>query len=288
MPYGVVCVLVLNGEGMGVESWERSYEKYLGWVERVQVPEILAAADILVQPGVPGVSNDQHIPSKLLEYFAMGRSVVLPKTNLGLRVKHGLEGYVLERCNAEGIAGAVQEIQADGELARRLSDGAVDFYLSQVESGLMGTKLNNFYGRLTGNVSSVRDEKRLGTTFFVVTPCLNAVATIDETIKSVISQSGDFWIRYHIQDGGSTDATVERLQYWEGVLSEGSSDVQCRGVEFSWVSEPDEGMYDAVMKGFDSFEIAPRGLMTWINADDVLMPGALSTICSYCWGASRG
>ncbi|NER01930.1 MAG: tetratricopeptide repeat protein, partial [Okeania sp. SIO3C4] len=269
----------LKGEEMGVESRGGSYEKYLGWVERVQVPEILAAADILVQPGVPGVFNDWRIPSKLLEYFAMGRPVVLPKSNLGLRVKHGLEGYVLARCDAEGIAGAVQEIKADGELARRLSDGAVDFYLSQVEQGWIGTKLNDFYGRLTGKVSSLRDGKRLGTTFFVVTPCLNAAATIDETIRSVISQSGDFWIWYHVQDGGSTDGTVERLRYWEGVLSGGSSDVQCRGVEFSWASESDEGMYDGVMRGFDSFEIAPRELMTWINADDVLLPGALSAIC---------
>ncbi|NET76672.1 tetratricopeptide repeat protein [Okeania sp. SIO1F9] len=269
----------LNGEGMEVESWGGSYEKYLGWVEREQVPEILAAADVLVQPGVPGEFNDRRIPSKLLEYFAMGRPVVLPKSNLGLRVSHGREGYVLARYDAKGIAGAVQEIKTDRELARRLSDGAVDFYLSQLEQGLMGTKLNDFYGRLTGNVSSLGDWKRLGTTFFVVTPCLNAVATIDETIKSVIGQSGDFLIRYHVQDGGSMDGTVERLRYWEGVLSEGSSDVQCQGVEFSWASEPDWGIYDGVMRGFDSFEITPRELMTWINADDALIPGALSAIC---------
>ncbi|MDT9206631.1 hypothetical protein, partial [Limnospira sp. PMC 1243.20] len=73
--------------------------------------------------------------------------------------------------------------------------------------------------------------------------------------------------------------TVERLQYWESVLSKENSYVQCRGVEFSWVSEPDQGIYDGVIKGFDSFDIAPRELMTWINADDALMPGALSAVC---------
>jgi glycosyltransferase involved in cell wall biosynthesis len=117
----------------------------------------LAAADVLVQPGIPGGFNDQRVPSKLLEYFAMGRPVVLPKTNLGLRVNHGWEGYVLLRCDAEGIAAAVQEIKADGGLAGRLSDGAVDFYLSQVEQGSMGVRLNDFYGRLTGKVSSIRN-----------------------------------------------------------------------------------------------------------------------------------
>ncbi|WP_371357657.1 tetratricopeptide repeat protein, partial [Hydrocoleum sp. CS-953] len=145
-----------------------------------------------------------------------------------------------------------------GDVLRELGNGdeaesayrkALELKSGKSEEGLTGTKLNDFYGRLTGKVSSLRNEKRLGTTFFVVTPCLNAVATIDETIKSVISQSGDFWIQYHVQDGGSTDGTVERLQYWEGVLSAGSSDLQCGGVDFSWVREPDEGMYDAVMKG---------------------------------------
>jgi glycosyltransferase involved in cell wall biosynthesis/Flp pilus assembly protein TadD/GT2 family glycosyltransferase len=135
----------LNREEMGVESWGRSYEKYLGWVEREQVPEILAAADVLVQPGVPGVFNDQRVPSKLLEYFAMGRPVVLPKTNLGLRVKHGQQGYVLERSDAQGIAGAVQRIKADQELARWLSDGAVEFYLSQLREGVVAIELDDYY-----------------------------------------------------------------------------------------------------------------------------------------------
>ncbi|MDT9286193.1 tetratricopeptide repeat protein [Limnospira sp. PMC 1298.21] len=269
----------LNGDKLGVESWGGVLEKYLGWVEREQVPQILAAADVLVQPGVPGVFNDQRVPSKLLEYFAIGRPVVLPKTNLGLRVKHGQQGYVLERSDAQGIAEAVQQIKADTELARRLSDGAVDFYLNQLEQSLIGMKLNDYYCKLTGKVSSLSNGNRQGTTIFVVTPCLNAAPTIDNTIKSVISQSGDFWIRYHVQDGGSTDLTVERLQYWESVLSKENSYVQCRGVEFSWVSEPDQGIYDGVIKGFDSFDIAPRELMTWINADDALMPGALSAVC---------
>jgi hypothetical protein len=35
----------------------------------------------------------------------------------------------------------------------------------------------------------------------VVTPVYNAVKFIDETIASVISQRGEFTIRYHIQDG---------------------------------------------------------------------------------------
>ena len=60
--------------------------------------------------------------------------------------------------------------------------------MSQVEQGSIGVRLNDFYGRLTSNVWSAGDEKEVGRTFFVVTPCLNAGETIDETIKSVIDQ----------------------------------------------------------------------------------------------------
>jgi len=114
--------------------------------------------------------------------------------------------------------------------------------------------------------------------FTIVTPCLNAVATIDQTIESVVTQSGAFVIHYHIQDGGSTDGTVNRLKYWETELSHNNSFVRCHGVRFTWSSEPDQGMYDALLRGFESSLIGPDDFMTWINGDDILMPNALSTV----------
>lgn len=114
--------------------------------------------------------------------------------------------------------------------------------------------------------------------FFIVTPSLNSLATLDETILSVVTQEGDFYIYYHIQDGCSTDMTIERLQYWEYILSKPNPYVRCLGVKFSWASEPDRGIYDAIIKGFNQFIMAPNDWLTWINADDVLMPGALKTV----------
>lgn len=114
--------------------------------------------------------------------------------------------------------------------------------------------------------------------FFITTPCLNAAATIDQTIHSVIQQTGNFIIRYHIQDGGSTDTTIKRLQYWQSLLSTTNPYVKCAGVLFSWSSKPDNGMYDAIVNGFDRMFIAPDDFMTWINADDTLMPEAFSTV----------
>jgi hypothetical protein len=118
----------LDKKGLGIENWNRQFEKHLGWVKREQIPDILAAADILVQPGEPGPFNDLRIPCKLPEFFAMGRPVVLPKTNLGLKVAHGKEAYVLERSDAKGIAAAAKEIFSDKTLAGNLAMGGVGFF----------------------------------------------------------------------------------------------------------------------------------------------------------------
>jgi len=94
----------------------------------------------------------------------------------------------------------------------------------------------------------------------------------------VISQEGNFYIRYHVQDGGSGDGTVNALSRWQEMLNSGSYPIHCKGVYFSYTSEPDRGMYDAIAKGFSHMLIPPTAAMTWINADDILMPGALATV----------
>ena len=113
----------------------------------------------------------------------------------------------------------------------------------------------------------------------IVTPCLNAATTIDETILSVLSQAGDFHLRYHVQDAGSDDGTVERLERWAALLrSAVSLPCLCRSVHFSFASEPDHGMYDGINRAFN---LATGDLMSWINADDLLVQGAVQSVREY-------
>jgi glycosyltransferase involved in cell wall biosynthesis len=109
----------------------------------------------------------------------------------------------------------------------------------------------------------------------IVTPCRNAASYIDETIFSVVSQAGPFSIRYHVQDGGSSDGTVEKLEAWRRVLGS-NFPRSCEAVEFSYASEPDGGMYDAVARGFGA--CGPGDVMAWINADDRYMPSAFAIV----------
>ncbi len=130
---------------LGTESWLRDHVKYLGWMKREQIPKVLAAADILVQPGKPGPFNDQRLPSKLYEFFAMGRPVILPHTNGGRHVKHLHEGFILENADAAAIVESVKKIKGDNDLAMRLSHGSVNFYLRQRTSRLHYSRLDSFY-----------------------------------------------------------------------------------------------------------------------------------------------
>lgn len=107
---------------------------------------------------------------------------------------------------------------------------------------------------------------------YIVTPTYNAEVYLDETISSVISQNCEGMIYYHIQDACSKDMTLSILQEWKDKLATSQT------VRFSYVSEPDTGMYDAINKGFSSFTIPPDAFMAWINADDVLFPGAIQAV----------
>ncbi len=115
-------------------------------------------------------------------------------------------------------------------------------------------------------------------TIHVVTPCFNAADTLDRTIHSVVTQAGRFRIRYHVQDGGSTDGSVEKLALWQRRLAGGAFPSFCEGIEFSFDSAPDEGMYDALVLGFDSLLRTGDEFVTWINADDVFMTGAFAAV----------
>jgi glycosyltransferase involved in cell wall biosynthesis len=91
------------------------------------LPDLMALADFFVQPGTADTFNDYRFPSKLPEFFSIGRPVILPRTNLGQIVRHGKDAYVLENADATGITRAIKELRADPNLRKPLSQGALAF-----------------------------------------------------------------------------------------------------------------------------------------------------------------
>ncbi len=113
--------------------------------------------------------------------------------------------------------------------------------------------------------------------FAITTPVLNGEEFLDRSILSVVSQEGPFTIRYHVQDGGSKDRTLEILAAWQTRLAR-DFPCFCEGIEFSFASAPDRGAYDGVNRGFAAFAYADADAMTWIGSDDRFEPGAFATV----------
>lgn len=98
----------------------------------------------------------------------------------------------------------------------------------------------------------------------LITVCFNSAATLSTALDSVLSQKG-VDIEYIIVDGGSKDGTVEIIkEYAEKTLN---SQLLTPNFTFRWLSESDQGMYDAINKGI---KMATGDIVGILNADDVL------------------
>jgi glycosyltransferase involved in cell wall biosynthesis len=95
----------------------------------------------------------------------------------------------------------------------------------------------------------------------IVTPCYNLDAYLEDTIKSIVDQ-GYPNLEYIIIDGGSTDGSVDIIKKYADHLA-------------FWTSEKDNGIYDAIQKGFEK---STGEIMGWLNADDMLQGKCLYTI----------
>jgi len=112
-------------------------------------------------------------------------------------------------------------------------------------------------------------------TITIVTPSLNQGQFIEQTIKSVLSQKGDFFIDYIIADGGSTDNSIEIIKKYEKLLKEKKYPVMCNGIEYRWWSKPDKGQANAFNMGF---KIAKGEILSWVNSDDYFFPDVFEKV----------
>jgi glycosyltransferase involved in cell wall biosynthesis len=93
--------------------------------------------------------------------------------------------------------------------------------------------------------------------FSIITACKNSASYLLETIRSVVEQTalrqGTAELEYLIIDGASNDGTAEVVSRY-------------RHEPITFVSEPDNGLYDAVVKGFRK---ATGDVVAYLNAGDI-------------------
>jgi glycosyltransferase involved in cell wall biosynthesis len=98
----------------------------------------------------------------------------------------------------------------------------------------------------------------------IVTCSLNQSRFIDAAIRSVLAQDYPA-LEYIIVDGGSTDGTREIIRRHQEHLA-------------WWVSEPDAGQTDALIKGFRR---SSGEIMGWLCSDDLMLPGTLRAVAEW-------
>jgi glycosyltransferase involved in cell wall biosynthesis len=127
-------------------KWAKKYIIELGYVENhAAISDILALADILIQPGKEDVFNDYRLPSKLPEFLAMGKPVVLPETNIGHFIKNMEQAIILPNVDAINIVENVKSLMADKTLRDRLEAGSVAFADTYLDWSINTNKLRHFY-----------------------------------------------------------------------------------------------------------------------------------------------
>lgn len=86
----------------------------------------------------------------------------------------------------------------------------------------------------------------------IITIAYNSAETIEDTIKSIVTQNYSN-LEYIIIDGGSTDKTLSIVDKFKDLIT-------------TIVSEPDKGIYDAMNKGVQN---ATGDIVGILNSDDI-------------------
>lgn len=101
--------------------------------------------------------------------------------------------------------------------------------------------------------------------FSLITVTFNSSRTLRDTIQSVLSQTYPD-IEYIIVDGLSEDGTIDIIKEYASLFHG----------RLNWISEKDQGLYDAMNKGF---KMATGEIVGIINSDDLLAePNAIEKV----------
>lgn len=98
----------------------------------------------------------------------------------------------------------------------------------------------------------------------IITVCYNSAKTISRTLESVLGQTYPDY-EYILVDGGSTDQTLDIIREYEPKFQG----------RMRYISEKDNGIYDAMNKGI---RMASGEIVGIVNSDDYYEPDCLQAV----------
>ena len=258
--------LVLSGSPAGNEESRNEIDRlglrervhFKGYLDKKVIPEVYQNSLALLF-----ATKFEGFGIPLLEAFYCGSPAITANSGSCVEVA-GDAAVLVDPLSPESIAEGILKIARDPDLRQRLAaNGAERVKLFSWRRAVELTELA--FGKITSPAYrrasriSVEEWPRIG----IVTPTYNMAGFLEETITSVLSQDYPN-LDYVVMDGGSKDGTVEILRKYDGKLR--------------WCSEPDKGQGDAINKGWHALT---GDIFAYINADDIYLPNALSTIADH-------
>ncbi|HEY9216151.1 MAG TPA: methyltransferase domain-containing protein [Ancylobacter sp.] len=107
----------------------------------------LALADVLVQPGKDDDFNAYRLPSKVPEFLATGRPVILPESNIGLHLEDGKNAVLLREGGALELTRILKDLLADKDARQRIGRGGRDFADERFDWKRSAAQLLVLYGK---------------------------------------------------------------------------------------------------------------------------------------------
>ena len=92
----------------------------LGLLPRQELPDLLALADVFVQPGRIDAFEDLRLAGKVADFLAVGRPVVMPDANIAHLFRDGVDAVLLRTGSAAEIAAKCIDLFSDPQHASKI------------------------------------------------------------------------------------------------------------------------------------------------------------------------
>jgi glycosyltransferase involved in cell wall biosynthesis len=132
----------LQAQALGLADWV----EFTGWLDRAQVAQQMARADVLVLP-----SYDEGLPLVILEAMAQGVAVVCtPVGEIGQVIADGQQALFVTAGDVPALAHQLQQVLGDETLRNRLEQAGRALYAQRFSMATFQAQIAALHRRYFG------------------------------------------------------------------------------------------------------------------------------------------